>query len=133
MNYKGIFVVLAFLSIGLILSRFGFKLNIKIAVFLFVKPLLKKMNMKYERTERIPTIFFKDSVYSKGKGDFEEYKLEGIFSDTRFNMKLYCYLYYRDANDNQFRCTMKIYHNALGYPYKVEFRPQLSEGATFAP
>lgn len=60
----------------------------------------------------------------KNKGDFQ-YEYRGLFHDTKYNRKLYAYVFYLDEMKNEKRVTAKIYCDILGFPIKTEYRPNL--------
>lgn len=96
----------------------------KIALEDFVLPDLKLNNCTLISLKTLPGQFL--GFPFKQKGNWEN-EIAELFSDTKFNAKIYFQLIYRDANGLKQYTTVKIHTDFISTPIKAEYLPEINK------
>lgn len=122
MNNAYIFILIVIMLFALVVSYTIYEYNsvVRKATKKYIISVLQNKGYSFLKIERISNPF----AFNKKKGDFDD-EHESVFHDTKYNRKVYAYVYYADKNGTESRVTVKIYCNVFVNPFKVEFKPTI--------
>jgi len=113
-----ILLALIFFSILIIIhSRYLFNKSINKSIDKYIIPYLLSKKLEIVRIEKLPYQFL---PFIKKVGDFTNIPSTPL-GDTKYNRKIYFYLYYKDTSGDINRTTVKVSNNFFMNPIKVEF------------